>query len=40
MTIATSRPDFGVAALDLALADYGHRQRRFGMTGEQAASLG
>ncbi|OBS11041.1 di-trans,poly-cis-decaprenylcistransferase [Acidihalobacter prosperus] len=28
-------PDFGVAELDLALADYGRRQRRFGRTGEQ-----
>ena len=33
-------PDFGAAALDVALADYSHRQRRFGLTGEQAAALG
>jgi undecaprenyl diphosphate synthase len=28
-------PDFGQEALDTALADYGSRQRRFGLTGEQ-----
>jgi len=30
-------PDFDAEALDLALADYASRQRRFGQTGEQVA---
>ncbi len=29
-------PDFREEALDAALADYARRQRRFGLTGEQA----
>jgi undecaprenyl diphosphate synthase len=33
-------PDFGADQLDEALANYAHRQRRFGLTGEQAAALG
>jgi undecaprenyl diphosphate synthase len=33
-------PDFGAEQLDEALANYAHRQRRFGLTGEQAAALG
>ena len=28
-------PDFDTAKLDEALADYAHRQRRFGLTGAQ-----
>lgn len=32
-------PDFGAEALDAALADYAHRQRRFGLTGEQALGM-
>ncbi len=31
-------PDFDAAALDMALADFGRRQRRFGRTGAQLAS--
>lgn len=31
-------PDFDVAELDQAFADYGRRQRRFGRTGEQVES--
>ncbi len=31
-------PEFDEAQLDAALASYGHRQRRFGMTGEQATA--
>ena len=31
-------PDFGRAELEAALAAYGRRQRRFGLTGAQAAS--
>jgi undecaprenyl diphosphate synthase len=36
----THWPDFGAEALDAALAEFAHRHRRFGMTGEQAAALG
>jgi undecaprenyl diphosphate synthase len=32
-------PDFDVATLDQALADYAGRQRRFGRSGEEVASL-
>ena len=32
-------PDFDGAALDAAIQDYAQRQRRFGRTGEQVASL-
>jgi len=28
-------PDFDPAAMDLALADFASRQRRFGLTGDQ-----
>ena len=32
-------PDFGPEVLDQAIADYRSRERRFGLTGEQAKSL-
>jgi undecaprenyl diphosphate synthase len=32
-------PDFDATTLDLALADYARRQRRFGRSGEEVASL-